>query len=137
MDVFVADANVFLRFLINDVPEQANKAAELLRRAKSKEIKVVVPQIVIFEIQFALEKFYKFPKEQIVDKIGPILSSPYIEIQDTRTFQDALVFYSNKQSFSSNKNLDFVDCFLLCSLQNKNAKLFTFDQKLRKLSEAF
>lgn len=130
MEKVVADANVFLRFLLNDVPEQANETAELLKRAKSGKIRIHVPQIVIFEIFFALDKFYKFPKQQIVDKVGTILSSPFLEVQNTEIFQTALLFYNEK-------NLDFVDCFLLCFCKDSGMKLFTFDKNLQKQESTF
>ena len=126
MQSLILDSNSFLRFLLNDIPKQANEVSVLFAKAKKEELNIFIPQIVIFEIEFALEKYYKFPKEEIVDKLKAIISTPYLEIQDVSIFQEAVISFNNK-------NLDFVDCFLLCFAQSKKATLFTFDKGLQKL----
>ncbi len=128
MKSLVLDTNAFLRYLLNDVPDQANQVAELFKAAKTNELKIYAPQIIIFEIAFALDKYYKFPKNKIVDKLGVLLTTPYLQIQDVRVLQDALILFNSK-------SLDFVDCFLNCFAQNKDAKLFTFDKNLHNLAK--
>lgn len=123
----VADANVFLRFLLEDVPAQAEQAARLLSKAKLRAIKLSVLQITIFEIHFSLEKYYKLSKDQIVDKIGTIISTPYLDIQDRNGLQNALALYNGS-------HIDFVDCFMICATQDAGAELFTFDEDLQKLA---
>jgi predicted nucleic-acid-binding protein len=120
------DTNAFLRFLLNDVPEQATQVNKLFVKAKSKEIEIFVPQIVIFEIEFALDKFYKFPKTEVVDRLGVLLLTPYIKIQDAGIFHEALALFNTR-------NIDFVDCFLLCQAKANNFSIFSFDRDLRKL----
>ena len=128
MKSLVLDTNAFLRYLLNDVPDQANQVAELFKAAKANELKIYAPQIVIFEIVFALDKYYKFPKNKIVDKLGVLLTTPYLQIQDVKGFQEALILFNNQ-------NMDFVDCFLICFAQNKDTKLFTFDKNLQNLTK--
>lgn len=124
MKSVVVDTNAFLRFLLNDIPGQADKVAWLFNQAKLRRLNIWVPQIVIFEVMFALEKYYKFPKGQVIDKMKTILSSSYLKIQDAPVFREALILFEVK-------NVDFVDCFLLCSAQEKEAEFFTFDKKLQ------
>ena|SRR3989344_6951482 len=127
MKSLILDANAFLRFLLNDVADQANEVAELFKAAKGSKIKIDVLQITVFEIVFALEKYYKFPKNEIVSKVGVLLTTPYLRIQDVKIFQDALILFNNKK-------VDFVDCFLICSAQDKGVGLFTFDKHLQSLA---
>ncbi len=126
MDKLILDTNGFLRFLLNDIPEQSEKVSKLLIKAKAKKTEIFIPQIIIFEIEFALDKYYKFPKAEIVDKLGVLLATQYLKIQDVNIFQEALRLFNDK-------NVDFVDCFLLCDAKSKNATLFTFDKNLKKL----
>ncbi len=128
MDKLILDTNGFLRFLLNDISKQSEEVSKLLVKAKAKKIEIFVPQIVIFEIEFALDKYYKFSKPEIVDKLGVILVTPYLKIQDGDIFQQALELFSNK-------NIDFVDCFLLCDSKLKEAFLFTFDKSLQSKNE--
>lgn len=128
MRSLVLDTNAFLRFLLNDISDQSNQVTELFKAAKANDLKIYVPQIVIFEITFALEKYYKFPKNQIVDKLGVLLTTPYLQIQDVKVFQEALILFNYK-------SVDFVDCFLTCFAQSKGTKLFTFDKNLQNLAK--
>lgn len=122
----VLDTNVFLRILLNDIAEQVNKAEKLILEGKNGKKILIVPQAVIFEIAFALEKLYHFPKENIIDKLNSILSSGYFQVQDIDIFKDATQIYKQK-------NLSLIDCFLYAFALKNNAELFTFDRDLQKL----
>lgn len=126
MKSLILDTNAFLRFLLNDIPGQANEVGKLFIRAKAKEIEITIPQIVIFEIEFALDKYYKFPKGEVINKLGVLLATPYLKIQDADIFQEALTIFKSR-------NIDFVDCFLVSNAKVKNLSLFTFDEDLKKL----
>src|SRR3989338_9800213 len=106
MESSTLDANVFLRFLLDDIPSQAKEAANILIKAKSGKLRIFVPQIIIFEILFALDKYYKFPKTEVTEKVGTLLATSYLNIEDRTVFQEALEIYKSK-------NIDFVDCFFI------------------------
>lgn len=127
MKSLIVDTNVFVRLLLGDNPEQIAIGKELIRKAGRQEIALHVPQIVIFEIEFTLRKFYGFSKEEIITKLESILGMDYFQIQDRETLQSSL------KHFSEN-NLSFVDCFLLAVAEKQKADLFTFDKKLERLS---
>lgn len=124
----VIDTNTLLRFLLQDIPKQAEVTEQKLRQAKSGKVELIIPQIIIFEIVFNLSSVYKFGKEMIIDRLKTILSTPYIKIQDYQLFDMAL------QIFQKN-NIDFVDCFLIAYAKEKDATVFTFDKKLKKVLE--
>lgn len=124
--IFV-DANAFLRLLLNDIPKQKKEFEKLLNQAKNEKVKLIVPQIVIFEINFILQKYYKFPKEEIIDQLQTIVETPYLKIQDSGALRDAIKLYSIN-------NLSLADCFLICKVRESNATLFTFDKDLNKLA---
>lgn len=124
----ILDTNAFLRFLLNDIPDQADKVSQIISQAKQNKVNLTVPQIVIFEIIYVLTKFYKFPKDKIINKVGIILKSPHLNIQDQNIFQQALEMYEKQ-------NLSFVDCFLISMAKEQNQQIFTFDQELVKLLE--
>ena len=86
MNSFVVDTNVFLRLILNDIPKQADKAEKLLKQAKAHKINLTVPQIVIFEIEYALTKYYGFPKDQVIDKLTSIVFAKYLACQNREIF---------------------------------------------------
>ena len=126
MKTFVVDANAFLRFLLNDIPRQKKDFEKLLNQAKKSEIRLIVPQIVIFEINFTLGKYYGFTKEDIIEKLKTIIEAPYLQIADRHILRQAFKLHLKF-------NLSLTDCFIYCLAQEKDAQIFTFDKALKKL----
>lgn len=125
MTRLVADTNILLRFLLKDNLDQFNTAREILIKAKEDKLELIIPQIVMFEIIYALDKYYGFPKEKITDALTTIISTKNIKIQDQSAFKKALALFGVH-------NISFVDCFLTAYSQENGAKLFTFDKDLQK-----
>lgn len=126
MSGLIADTNIFLRLILNDIPKQADEVERLLKKVKKGNVKVLVPQIIIFEIEYALSRYYKFPKIEIIDKLEAILTAPYFSIQDGNIFRRSLKDYREK-------NLSLVDCFLLAKSEIEEVQIFTFDKDLSRL----
>jgi len=126
MKKVIPDTNVFLRFLLNDVPKQADKAERLFNKAKAGRLKLYIPQIVIFEIHFALEKYYSLSKELILEKLKILISTTHFNLQDREVFMKALEVYSSA-------DISFVDSFLVSNASLEGFKLFSFDRRLLKI----
>lgn len=101
--VFV-DTNVFLRYLTNDVPTQADAVERLLRRAGAGEIVLVTGIMVIAEIVWTLESFYKLPRVDIQAKVRAIINTPGLEVHDRIVISQAISDYVDK-------NVDFGDAY--------------------------
>lgn len=128
MNKVIVDANVFLRFFLKDVKAQYEIARKLFLDAGDGKVELIVPQIVIFEINFALDKYYHIQKPQILENIQSLLAVKYFKIQNKEVFKRALLIYRKR-------NLSLTDIFLMVRSQNINAQLFTFDKGLKKLAE--
>jgi predicted nucleic-acid-binding protein len=125
MKSVIVDTNVLLRLLQNDVPSQTEIGKDLLIKAQQKKLKIIIPQIVIFEVYYALFRLYKIPKTEIIEKLTSLVSTSYLHVEERDLFKKALEIYKKT-------SLEFVDCFLLEISKSKNAKIFTFDKKLAK-----
>lgn len=125
MKKVILDTNALLRFLLNDIPEQADEVEGLFRRARDGKLHLIVPEIVVFEIHFALLKYYKFPKEEVIDRLKSIVSAEFLSVESKEVFLKALKNYQNI-------NVSLVDCFLLAKAETERAELFSFDKKLQK-----
>ena len=109
------DTNVILRYLLNDIPEQAEKAAHIIENgAKS------YPEIIA-EVVYVLVKLYSVPREKIYEIVSPIA--------DEVDFDNADVIKTALENYSKTK-LDFVDSLLLARKQILCEDVFTFDKKL-------
>lgn len=126
MKQLVINTNFFLRFLLKDIPRQFVQVREILIRARKKKLEIIVPQIVIFEIEFALSKYYGLIKREVIEKLGIILSSKDLQIQNRGVFVSALKLFEKH-------NISFVDCFLKAYAEDINGKVFTFDKNFKKL----
>lgn len=126
MSSLVLDTNTLLRYLLNDIPEQAQKIQEKIKQAKSGKIKLFVPQIVIFEIFFALVEGYDFNKDRVIEGIEKIIASEDLFIQDKEAFKLALEIFKEKK-------LSLVDCFLAAVAKEQGIRVFTFDKALQKI----
>ena len=126
MKLVVADTNAFLRFLLDDIPEQVKKFEKILKQAQKSEITLVVPQIIIFELNFILSKYYLFEKQNVIEKLQSIIKTPYFKIQDIEIFREAMNLYSKSE-------VSLADCFIYYCSQAWKADLFTFDKNLEKI----
>ncbi|SFQ19189.1 PIN domain-containing protein [Caldicoprobacter faecalis] len=117
----LVDANVVLRYLLNDVEELADKAAVLL---ENKEL--FIPTEVIAEIVYILEKVYQVEREEIQNSLLELFSYNNIQVNDLEVIIEALKFYTEKK-------LDFVDAILYAYYKVRKYNVYTFDKKLSKL----
>ncbi len=124
MKILVLDTNTLLRFLLNDIPEQAKKVEETLELSENGKIKIIIPQIVIFEIVYALIKQYQFKNEEVAEGLRKIIINKFLQVQDKDIFEEALKKYSGK--------LSLADCFIYFFAKKMEAELFTFDKNLQK-----
>ena len=117
------DANVLLRLLLNDLPDQHQAVVKLFLDS-SKQF--VVADTAVIETVFVLERNYKFTRNAIVETIEGLMS--LTEINCNRPlFIKALPLYLKRSGLS------FEDCCLATYAELNNAKpLWTFDQKLAK-----
>jgi len=115
------DANVLLRLLLNDVPEQNMAAIKLLQDADRQ---FAVADTAIIEIVFVLERHYEFTRAQIAEAVEGLMSLP--EINCNRG-----LFVAALSLFIKHSALSFEDSCLAKYAELNDAKpLWTFDRKL-------
>jgi len=118
-----ADTNLFLRYLTNDVPAQADLVESLLHRAAKGKVNLVTTSMVIAEIVWTLESYYELDKKEIQTMILGILNTDGLEVIDSDLILQAIVHYTDK-------NVDFIDAFNAAwMVKNDVDKIYTFDQK--------
>lgn len=111
------DANVMLRYLLNDVPEMAQQAKSVIESGAYTR-----PEIIA-EVVYVLKGVYHAEKEDIQVYIRQILRE--VRCTETNAVLYAVDLYASVA-------LDFVDCLLVAYHVLKNEDVFTFDKKLSK-----
>lgn len=120
--VFV-DANVFLRFLTNDIPEQASLFRELVIKCRNGEMELCTNEIVIAEIVWTLKSFYNYDKRGIKEIVSPIVASGDLRF-DKRTI------ILNALADMVDLNVDYNDAYIHCWMQeNEIDKIASFNEK--------
>ena len=118
-----ADTNLFLRYLTNDVPEQADHIEKLFKQAAAGDLVLITNSMVFAEIIWTLESFYGLSKLRIRNNVLSILNTRGLEVVDKELIVEALYLYSNK-------NVAFIDGFNAAWMkQNEISSVYTFDQK--------
>jgi predicted nucleic-acid-binding protein len=121
-DVFI-DTNVFLRFLTNDDPNKARRAEAFFKKAVAGQVKIATSLLVVAEIIWTLESFYRLAKADIADKVSKILNTPNLECPSANAVLEALDLYVTK-------NIDFIDAFHGVMLREAGSKqVLTYDKK--------
>jgi len=73
----IVDANIVLRYLLNDSDDFSEKASELLENNE-----VFIPNEVISEIVYVLEKVYKLENEEISSTLLNLFEYSNLEVSD-------------------------------------------------------
>lgn len=114
----IADANIILRYLLQDVEEQF----EYARSAIEEGCEITVE--ILAEVVYVLEGVYHVPRKLISATLIDLMDIVHIERYDEAV--DALKLFSIKK-------LDFVDCLLVAMNQIHGRAIITFDKKLKRL----
>jgi predicted nucleic-acid-binding protein len=122
-ELIFADTNIFLRYLTNDVPDQADAVEALLGRAAAGDLVLVTNSLVVAEIVWTLESFYHLSREEIQEKVIAILGTHGVEVSDTEVILQAILWYQDK-------NVDFIDAFNAAWVLEKGLdRVCSFDRK--------
>lgn len=66
MTTYLLDANVILRFLTQDHPESSKAAKALFERAKARELALEADPLIVAEVVYALEGYYRKNRRAVV-----------------------------------------------------------------------
>ena len=98
--VFV-DTNLFIRYLINDIPSQIDKVEDLFDLAEKGELRLVTGPPVFFEMAWTLKSFYNMSRKRIYECLSSILGLPGLEVTDLDILEEALeLFFRTSSDFS-------------------------------------
>jgi predicted nucleic acid-binding protein len=112
----IFDANAILRYVLDDIPEQA----DAVEKAIAEHEVMALPE-VIAEVVYVLMKQYNIGRKETIENVVVFLD----DINDRSDFLRLAL-----KTFGET-NFDFVDSMLYA--YSKQYKIFTFDKKLKSL----
>lgn len=120
------DTNVLLRLLLDDDPPQARKAQALLEQTISKSDKVLLPDIVLCEVEWVLSSVYKVPRAEIIETLRHLLEADEFAFLNRSAVSEALNAYGDGSA-------DFSDYLIGATAAKAGAATtYTFDRALRR-----
>ncbi len=120
----MVDTNVLLDWLFDRDEARAKRVDKLL----SSTTELHIPDIIIVELTFALEKFYELPRDVVNENINKVIDESVFNC-NRLLFRRALVDYINHPALS------FVDCCLIHYAELQHATpVWTSDKKLANQS---
>jgi predicted nucleic acid-binding protein len=120
------DTNCLLRWLLGDLPEQAEAVTRLL----ASQDTFAVADAVIIEVVFVLEKLKKIDRELIQKAVMAIMARANIKCS-RELFEETMPIYVD------HPKLSVMDCYLsVLAKRDKALPLYTFDRKLANQLQA-
>jgi predicted nucleic-acid-binding protein len=118
----VVDTNVFLRFFAEDDPDQAERAAALFRQAAEGSVRLLTYPLVIAEIVWTLESWYRQPRRRIREVVEAILVTRNLKVQEADVVRQAIAWYDERR-------VDFVDAYVAAAaLAAGHPEVVSFDR---------
>ena len=115
------DANILLRYLLNDHAELSPKAKEILDQHT-----VEVPIEVLCEAVYVLNGHYSIDRQSVTKELIRFFEQTQCLLPHRKAVLQGLEYFGKT-------NLDFVDCVLAGYSEIEKDEIFTFDHKLKKL----
>ena len=117
----VFDANVVLRYLLNDHPEMSSMARDMVLAGGA-----VTPE-VLAEVVYVLKGVYRVERTDIAKALATF-------VLETETSNKEAVLYALR--LFGKTSLDFVDCLLAGYHHIMGLEIKTFDKKLQKVLDS-
>jgi predicted nucleic acid-binding protein len=96
------DTNIIVRHLTGDPPDMAQRATRFLAAAGAGELRLA--DLVLAEVVYVLESFYKVQRLQVAEYARAIVAFPAIRVDDPAMLLRAIEVYEKDR-------LDFADAY--------------------------
>jgi predicted nucleic acid-binding protein len=117
------DTNVILRLLRADQPSQHAEARQLFQQAREGKLRLLLPTLVVAEVVFVLDGFYKLERTQIMDLLSDLFVTPNVILLEPRAVTRATEIFGVH-------NVDFVDAYLAAlAEETKTTLLASFNKR--------
>lgn len=114
------DTNIIIRHLTGDPPDLAERATLFLANAGADELRLV--DLVLAEVVYVLESFYKVPRPQVAESARAVVAFPAIQVDDSALLLRAIEIYETHR-------LDFADAYLIAAAEHSGVgAIASFDK---------
>ena len=119
------DTNVLVRHLTGDPPEMAQRATRFLSTSSPGDL--VLVDLVVAEVVYVLESFYKAPRAQVAEAVRSIIGFEAITVVDQETLLRAIGVYEVDR-------IDFAEAYLVAVAESADvAQVVSFDRSIDRM----
>jgi predicted nucleic acid-binding protein len=124
----VIDANVILRFFLQDDEDQFRKTKPFIQRLELAKEEALITDIVFAEVVWVLNKVYDVPRPEIAERFSKLINYKGIKtIFSKELYTESLRLYAKH-------SMDIQDILLAVLARDKDCTIVTFDESdFRKL----
>jgi predicted nucleic acid-binding protein len=123
------DANVLLRYLLNDDPNRSAAALELLERIDRGEESAETSLLAIFEVIFTLQRRRKLSKRKIGEHLTYIVEMSHLRIPERQLLNRSLDLYVEE-------NISFADAYIAASMLSQGiSEIYSWDADFDRIPE--
>ena len=121
------DANIVLRHLTQEPPDQARQVSALLRSAQEGRVVLWIDPVTIAECVWVLASVYHVPRGEIAGALADFVAADGIGSEDREMLVQALSVYAAN-------NVDFADALLASRMAQRGiSDVFSFDRDFDRL----
>lgn len=118
------DANVILRYLLNDHPELSEKARAIWKSIEEGKAVGVCDPVTISEVVFVMRSFYDLPNRNIVEALVPLVQRDEVVVAEKPRYLLALHLFAETVPHFGDA------CACAAALEACGGRLCSFDRKL-------
>ena len=125
---YFIDTNIFLRFFIKENQRAFRETQAIIKLIKEGKIKAFTSHLVIAELDWTMNSYYKIPKEERLIILDSLLQLKNLSFSNNFDLVAALNFYRNYR-------VKFIDCLLASNslLLAGKASIISYDKDFDRL----
>lgn len=123
------DSNIILRFILSDDIKLSPLASKILQKIENGRTKAYLSAITIAEIIYVLLKVYKFDREEISQKLLPLLQLNNLNVENKSIYDSIFRIFTQQR-------VDFEDAYLVALMNKKKiSRIYSFDRDFDKFPQ--
>ena len=128
MKQFLLDANVIVRFMLQDEPKQASASVTLMEKAERGECLLHLDPLVVAEVIYVLVGVYSRNRVDVAKALLALIHNSGIETMEEHVVSDALLRFESS-------NVDFADAWLAARSLQAGFPVASFDRDFDKFKD--
>lgn len=126
---FVIDANVIVRYLVQDEPNLTPKAVAIMEALQDGKIIAVCDPVILAEVVWVLSSVYGLAPARIAEGLEPILQASHFDIPNRGRYLAALKLYATSVPHFGDA------CACAAALEKCEGRVLSFDRDLSRVKE--